>query len=136
MTAPSTVTVQGSAVRSALGSAAALLLGAVLVGIAALAGIAHTYDGSALGIAHGAVWLVLLPALLAVVLSAWKPGLGLAFTAGAGVVAIARLIADLPVLTAPNTVIRPELFYEVSARAQPFFWAKLAAFHSLVPKLR
>ncbi len=120
MTTASAVAVRGFALRSALGSAAALLVGAVLVGVASLIGVAHTYDGSALGIAHGAVWVVLLPGLLAVVLAAWKPGLGLAFTAGAGVVSLARLIADLPVLTAPNTVIRPELFFEVSARAQPF----------------
>jgi hypothetical protein len=120
MTAASTVAVRQFAGRSALASAGALLLGAVLIGLAASIGIAHTYDGSVTGVASGSVWVILLPAILAVVLSVWKPGLGLAFTAGAGVVMIARLVDDLPVLTAPNTVIRPELFYELSARSQPF----------------
>ncbi len=106
--------------RSAVGSAGALLLGAALVGIAGVVGVAHTYDGSVPGIATGAAWVALLPAVLAAVLSGWRPIPGLAFTAGAGVLAIARFIADLPVLTAPNSAIRPELFYEVSTRAQPF----------------
>ncbi len=120
MTATGAVAVRRFASWSALGSAITLLLGAVLAGIAALVGVAHTYDGSALGVATGAVWVASLPAVVAVLLAAWKPGLGLAFTAGAGVVAVARFIADLPALTAPNTVIRPELFYEISTRAQPF----------------
>lgn len=120
MTAVGAVAARRFAAWSALGSAITLLLGAVLAGIAALVGVAHTYDGSAPGVATGAVWVALLPAVVAVLLAAWKPGLGLAFTAGAGVVAVARLIADLPALTAPNTVIRPELFYEISTRAQPF----------------
>ncbi len=119
-TEPRAVPVGLSGDRSALGSAAVLLLGAATVGAATLFGVAHTYDGSALGIASGAGWVVLLPAIAAVALSAWKPTLGLAFTAGAGAVSVVRVIADLAVLTAPNAAIRPELFYESSARALPF----------------
>ena len=103
-----------------MASAALLLLGAAIVGAATLVGVAQTFDRSPPGIATGAVWVVLLPAIVAVVLAASKPTLGLAFTTGAGAVAVVRFIADLAVLTSPNTAIRPELFYERSARAQPF----------------
>ncbi len=114
------VAVRSQGRRWALGSAGLLLLGGLVVGMGALIGVVHTYDGSPPGMAGGAVWVVVLPAVVALVLAGWRPTLGLAAAAGAGVVATARLISDLSLLTGPNTAIRPEFFYEVSDRAQPF----------------
>jgi len=106
--------------RSAFLAAGVLVLGGVFIGIGALVGVAHTYDGSARGQASGAVWVVLLPALVALLCAVRRPELGLAVSAGAGTLGGARLLADLSLLSAPNAVVRPELFYEVSVRAQPF----------------
>lgn len=97
-----------------------LLAGGVVVAVGALLGTAHPFDGSSLGSVHAAVWVVLLPALVAVVASARRPLPGLGLCAGAGVAGVGRLLSDLGVLTNPNTAIRPELFYELSAGAQPF----------------
>jgi hypothetical protein len=105
---------------AALAVASLLLSGEVLVGIGGLIGVARAYDRSVLGVASGAVWMVLLPAVLALLLAGWKPALSVAVSAGAGVVALARVLSDLDLLTSTNTVIRPEFFYEVTDRAQPF----------------
>lgn len=105
---------------TAVGLASALLVGAVLVGIGGLVGVAHAYDASGMGVASGAVWMVLLPALLALLLAGRKPALSLGVCAGAGIVALGRVLSDLDLLTSTNTAIRPEFFYELTDRAQPF----------------
>ena len=97
-----------------------LLAGSVLVGVGALLPVAHTFDASALGSAHAAAWVVVLPALVALLAGRRRPMLGLAVSAGAGLVALGRLVADIGVLTDPNAAIRPDLFYELTTRAQPF----------------
>ena len=97
-----------------------LLAGGVLAGVGALLGTAHTFDGSPLGSVHSAAWTILLPAVLAILVSQRRPLLGLALCAGAGAAAVGRVPADLSVLTDPNSAVRPELFYELTARAQPF----------------
>ena len=103
-----------------VGCAGLLLIGGLLVGVGGLIGVARPFDDSSLGSASGAVWVVLLPALVALAVSFFKPGIGLAVTAGAGAIALARTLSDLGLLTSPNTVIRPEFFYELTDRAQPF----------------
>ncbi|SDP00367.1 hypothetical protein SAMN04515671_2635 [Nakamurella panacisegetis] len=103
-----------------VGLAALLLVGALLIGAGGLIGVATPFDHSALGSASGAVWIVLLPAVLALSVSAVRPEIGLAVTCGAGIVALARTVSDLGLLTSPNTAIRPEFFYELTDRAQPF----------------
>lgn len=97
-----------------------LLAGGLLVVGGALLGSAHTFDGSPLGSVHAAVWVVLLPAVAALVVSGRRPQLGLGVSAGAGVAALGRIPSDLGVLTDPNSAVRPELFYELTTRAQPF----------------
>lgn len=112
---------------SAVGFALLLFLGAALVGVGGLVGVARAYDRSQLGVAPGALWTVLLPSVLALLLAGWKPVLSVAVSAGAGVVAVARVVSDLNLLTGANTAIRPELFYELTDRAQPFNTAPGAA---------
>lgn len=104
----------------AVGHALVLIAGAALVGIGGVLGVARAYDRSVLGVASGAVWTVLLPGVLALLLAGWRPALSLAVSAGAGMVAVARILSDLDLLTSANTAIRPELFYELTDRAQPF----------------
>ncbi|MET3804867.1 hypothetical protein ABIB25_001863 [Nakamurella sp. UYEF19] len=127
MTSAAAVVVRPRASRSALGSAGLLVVGGVIVAIGGLVGVVHSYDGSPRGVATGAAWTILLPAIVALVLSAWRPVLGLAVSAGAGLIAVTRIFADLSLTTAPNSAIRPEFFYEVSDRAQPFTVAGGAA---------
>lgn len=102
------------------GYAGLLLAGAVLVGVGGLVGVVTGFDHSSLGAVAGAGWIVLLPAVVAVAFTALKPAIGLAVTAGAGVVALSRSLADLGLLNSPNNVVRPEFFYELTDRAQPF----------------
>jgi len=106
--------------RPALLVAAMLLLGGVMVGFGPTLGVARSYDGSTVGIAAGAVWVVLLPGITAVLISGWKPILGLAVSAGAGMLVLARVVADVSLWTGINTAFRPELFYELSDGALPF----------------
>lgn len=119
---------QGRAGASAAFAAAGLLVsGAALVGIGGLVGVVHTADRSPLGVASGAVWVVLLPGIVALVISGWRPALGPAFSAGAGLLAVSRLISDLTLVADPDTTIRPEFFYEVTDTSQPFTAAGGAA---------
>ena len=62
----------------------------------------------------------MLPGVLAVVLAFRRPSWALAATAGGGVVALARLLADVAVLTEIDRISRPELFAETTDRARPF----------------
>lgn len=113
--------------RAALGSAGLLMIGSVIVVGGGLAGVVHSYDGSPRGVATGAAFIIVLPAIIALVLSLSRPVLGLAVSAGTGLMAVTRIFSDLSLTTAPNSVIRPEFFYEVSDRAQPFTVAGGAA---------
>ena len=105
---------------TALVPAALLLAGGAVVAVGALTGTAHTYDGSPLGSVHAAVWVILLPAVVALLVAPRRPLLGLGICAGAGVAAVGRVVSDLGLLTDPNAAVRPELFYELTTRAQPF----------------
>lgn len=103
-----------------LPAAALLLLGAVVSGIGAVLGVAHTFDASPVGRSSGAVWVILVPPILALLALVRRPLIGTAVVAGVGVVALARLSTDISLLNGPNAVVRPELFYEITNAAQPF----------------
>ncbi len=100
-------------------AAALLLLGGAGVGLAAGVGVAAPDVPGTIGAATGAAWVAVLPAVIAVLLTAVRPLAGLALAAGIGVTGLARLAADLFVLLQPEAVARPELFYPVSGRAYP-----------------
>jgi len=100
-------------------AAALLLLGGAGVGLAADIGVAAPDVPGTIGAATGAAWVAVLPAVIAVLLTAVRPLAGLALAAGIGVTGLARLAADLFVLLQPEAVARPELFYPVSGRAYP-----------------
>ena len=109
-----------------------LLLAGVLVGVCPLIGVVTTADGSPTGAVTLAAFTAVLPGVLAVALAFTRPVLGLAATAGAGLIGLARLCADLALLTETDGVTRPELFYETTDRARPFattggVWLLLAA---------
>ncbi len=97
-----------------------LLLAGVLVGVCPLIGVVTTADLSPTGAVTIAAFTAVLPGLLAVALALTRPMLGLAATAGAGLIGLARLFADLALLTETDGVTRPELFYEATDRARPF----------------
>ena len=105
---------------SALLLAGLLLFTGVLVGVSPVIGVVTTADGSPTGAVTIAAFTAVLPGLLAVALAVTRPMLGLAATAGAGLIGLARLFADLAVLTETDGVTRPELFYETTDRARPF----------------
>ena len=109
-----------------------LLLAGVLVGLCPLIGVVTTADGSLTDAVTIAAFTAVLPGLLAVALAVPRPVLGLAATAGAGLIGLARIFADLALLTEIDGVTRPELFYETTDRARPFAatgggWLLLAA---------
>jgi hypothetical protein len=112
---------------------AALLLGAgVAAALGPSFGVARPADGAPASGFAVAGWVAVLPGLLALALALVRPVLGLAATAGAGLVSIARLLADLAVVTEIDRVSRPELFVETTDRARPFgvaagAWMLLAA---------
>ena len=97
-----------------------LLAGGVLGAFGALLGTAHSFDGSRLGSVPAATWVVLLPAVVVLAVGRRRPLLGLTLCAGAGLAAVGRLLSDFGVLTDPGAAVRPELFYELTTRAQPF----------------
>ena len=110
----------GGDARQSLLPAIALLLGGVLVAVAPWGGVAHSFDGSTPGWVGSATLLAVLPGVAAVAAAVARPALGAPLTAAAGLLALARACADVGVLVAPNDVVRPELFYETTLRAQPF----------------
>lgn len=110
----------GPSRRVGLVSAAWLLLGASLAALGPAVGVVRGYDGAAVGVATAAGWVVVLPAVLALAVSAWRPRPGLAVTAATGLVAVGRSFTDIGALTGPDTALRPELFYEATPRAHPF----------------
>jgi len=115
-----------------LALAALLLLAGVLVGLSPAVGIVVTADGSPTTAAMAAAFVAVLPGLLALALTGYRTISGLAATAGAGVLGVVRLLTDLGILTAADTVSRPELFAETTEQARPFThgagsWLLLAA---------
>ncbi len=118
---PSTtaVVIHGGGRADALTAAAALALAAVVTALVPVIGAVRAADGAPLWFAPGALWITLLPAVLVAVLAMVRPVAALAVAAGAGVMGAARLLADLPVLTAPDALARPDLFVETTDRSLP-----------------
>jgi hypothetical protein len=117
---------------SALLLATLLLAAGVVAAAGPTLGVVHPADGAAVSAFALAGWVAVLPGVLALALALVRPVLGLAATAGAGLVGIARLLADLAVVTETDRVSRPELFVETTDRARPFEtgaggWVLLAA---------
>jgi hypothetical protein len=106
--------------RIALVLASLLLFSGLLIGLSPLLGAVSTADSSPTTSAVAAAFTAVLPGILAVVLALRRPILGLAATAGAGVVGLVRLLTDVAVLTEPDRITRPELFAETTDRARPF----------------
>ena len=118
--------------RAAFTLGALLLVTGVLVGASPIVGVVTTADSSPTDAATIAAFTAVLPGLLALGLAVRGPALGLAATAGAGLIGMARFFADLSVITETDAVTRPELFYETTDRARPFSgaaggWLLLAA---------
>ena len=106
--------------RPALLLSTLLVAAGVIAGVSPVLGIVRTADSSPTTASVGAAFVAVLPGLLAVGLAVRRPSWGLAATAGAGIVGLARLLADLAVLTEADRISRPELFAETTERARPF----------------
>ena len=106
--------------RNSLVLAGLLLVAGVLAGLSPLLGVVVTADASPTTAATIAAFVAVLPGVLAVVLAARRPLLGLAATAGAGVIGVVRLLTDIAVVTEADRITRPELFAETTDRARPF----------------
>ena len=119
MTSPEAIAESGQR-RAALVLAALLLAAGLLVAVGPLIAVVTTADGSPVRSFPVAAAMAMLPGLLAVILALRRPSLGLAATAGAGIVGVVRLLADLAVLSDTDAVTRPELFVETTDRARPF----------------
>ncbi len=119
MTAPD-VAAETAERRPALVLSALLLVAGVLAGLSPIVGIVRTADGSPITASVPAAFVAVLPGVLAVLLALRRPSWGLAATAGGGIVGLARLLADLAVLTEIDRISRPELFAETTDRARPF----------------
>lgn len=100
-----------------------LLLAAAGAGLAASMRVVDPDVPGALGGVTGAVWVTVVPAVLAAVLMLVNRLAGLALAAGVGVTGTARLVTDLFVLLQPESVARPELFFPLSGRAYPLHLA-------------
>jgi hypothetical protein len=106
--------------KNSLVLAGLLLAAGVLAGLSPLLGVVGTADASPTTAATVAAFVAILPGVLAVVLAARRPILGLAATAGAGLVGVVRLLTDIAVVTETDRITRPELFAETTDRARPF----------------
>lgn len=119
--------------RSTANTLASLLLAAgVVIATSPLAGQVTPADGAPVSAFMAAGWVAVLPGVLAVALALVRPVLGLAATAGSGLIGLSRLLADLAVVTEIDRVSRPELFVETTDRARPLAvgaggWVLLAA---------
>ena len=114
------VVVRRGGLADAAVAAGALALAAAMTLLVPLLGAVRTSDGSPVWFASGALWVMVLPALLVAALAVRRPVAALAVAAGAGLVGATRLLADLPVLTAPDVLARPDLFVETTDRSLPF----------------
>ncbi len=115
-----TVSVQRGGREVAVAATSLLALSAVLTLVAPIVGVVTSADGSRPAVATGALWAAVLPVVVAGVFTAIRPRLGLAAAAGAGLVGLARLVADIPVVATPDSVARPDLFVEATDRSMPF----------------
>ena len=97
-----------------------LLLAGVLIGLSPLLGVVVTADSSPTTASAVAAFVAILPGALALVLAARRPILGLAATAGGGLIGMVRLLTDVAVVTETDRITRPELFAETTDRARPF----------------
>jgi hypothetical protein len=104
---------------AALVVAAMLALAAALALLAPKVGLVHTSDGSPTASATGALWVMVLPALLVAALAVVRPVAALAAGAGAGFVGASRFFADLAVIVTPEGVARPDLWVETTQHAFP-----------------
>jgi len=131
VTGPDGSTADGG--RSTAVLLASLLLAAgVVIATSPLAGQVAPADGAPVSAFMAAGWVAVLPGLLAIALALVRPALGLAATAGSGLIGLSRLLADLAVVTETDRVSRPELFVETTDRARPLVvgaggWVLLAA---------
>lgn len=114
------VLVRRGGIPDALAVSAALALAAVMTLLVPLLGAVRTADGAPVWFATGALWVTLLPAVVPAVLAAYRPVAALAVATGAGLMGLFRLLADLAVVTDPDSVARPDLFVETTDRALPF----------------
>jgi hypothetical protein len=86
--------------RSAAVLLASLLLAAgVVIATSPLAGQVVPADGAPVSAFLAAGWVAVLPGLLAVGLALVRPALGLAATAGSGLIGLSRLLGYLALVT-------------------------------------
>lgn len=104
----------------ALAAAGALALSAVMTLLVPLLGAVRSADGAQTWFAPGALWVTVLPVAVTVILVARRPVAALAVAAGAGLVGVVHLLADLPVVTTPDSLARPDLYVESTDRSLPF----------------
>ncbi len=114
------VVVRRGGVGDALVAAGVLAVSAVLTVLIPVLGAVRAADGSPTWFAPGALWVMLLPAVATAALAVRRPVLALAVAAGAGIIAAARLLDDLPVVLSPDSLARPDLFVETTDRSLPF----------------
>ncbi len=114
------VAVRDAGPAGAWTAAAGLGASAVMTLLVPVAGAVRASDRSAVWFAHGALWPALLPAIVVAAVALRHAVAALAVAAGAGAVGFPRLLADLPIVTAPDSVARPELFVETTDRSLPF----------------
>ncbi|WP_395725312.1 hypothetical protein [Nakamurella sp.] len=112
--------------------ASLLLAAGVVIATSPLTGQVVPADGAPMSAFLAAGWVAVVPGLLAVTLALVRPALGLAATAGSGLIGLSRLLADLAVVAEIDRVSRPELFVETTDRARPLLvgaggWVLLAA---------
>lgn len=98
---------------------AALLASVVLSLLTLVVPVVSTADGSSASPAIGTGWLIALPLVVALVMTRICTDGTLGVLAGAGAVAVGRLLADLGLLFAPDTVLRPELLGVETVSAFP-----------------
>ena len=98
---------------------AALLASVVLSLLTLVVPVVLTADGSSAAPAIGTGWLIALPLVVALVMTRICTDGTLGVLAGAGAVAVGRLLADMGLLFAPDTVLRPELLGVETVRAFP-----------------
>ncbi len=117
--------------------AAALVVAGVIAAVGPWFGVVHAADGASVSAFSVARWVAVAPGVLALILAGVRAELGLAATAGAGLVGAAHLLADVAVVTETDRVSRPELFVETTEQARPFGvaaggWVLLAADAAMV----
>lgn len=119
MTALTAVVVQRGGRGPALLVAGLLAASAALTLVAPIVGVVHTNDGSDTAAASGALWVMVIPAVIVGALAFVRPVAAIAAGAGLGLVGASRLFADLSLVLTPGGVARPELWVETTDHALP-----------------